>query len=57
MKVEECVNTHAPCFERRTRVLEVKFLIIMHYGVWGHYRLVSELLVVALGPKWAKLNS
>ena len=35
--MEECVNTHALCFERRTRVLEDFFLIILHYGVWGRY--------------------
>ena len=49
MNVEECVNVHALCFERRTRVLEAKFLIYPHYGVWGCYRLVSELRVVMLG--------
>ena len=43
MNVEEFANTHAMCFERITRVLEVIFLIILHYGVWGHCRLVSEL--------------
>ena len=37
MNFEECVNTHALCFERRTRVLEAKFLIYLHYGVWGRY--------------------
>ena len=37
MDKEVCVNIHALCFERRTRVLEVNFLIILHYGVWGHY--------------------
>ena len=33
--VEVCVNVHALYLERRTRVLEAKFLIILHYGVWG----------------------
>ena len=33
MNVEECANTHALCFERRTRGLEAKFLIYPHYGV------------------------
>ena len=35
-------------FRRRTRVLEVKKLIYPHYGVWGCYRLVSELMVATL---------
>ena len=35
MNVEECVNIHALCFERRTRVIEAKFLMILHYRVWG----------------------
>ena len=39
MNVEECVNVHALCFEMRTRVLEAKFLIYPHYGVWGHYNI------------------
>ena len=57
MNVEECVNVHSLCFEMRTRVLEEMFLIFPHYGVWGCYRLVSNLLVTSLGPKWAKLNN
>ena len=39
MNVEECVNFHALCFEMRTRVLESKFLIYPHYGVWGRYNI------------------
>ena len=49
MKVEEFVNVHALCFERRTRVLEAKFLIFPHYGVWGCYIVVSEVMVATLG--------
>ena len=51
MNVEECVNVNALCFERRKRVLEEIYLIYLHYGVWGRYRLGSELLVAALGLK------
>ena len=36
-------------FRGRTRVLEVTNLNYPHFGVWGRYRLVSELMVVALG--------
>ena len=32
MNFEGCVNIHALCFERRTRVLEEKFLIYPHLG-------------------------
>ena len=30
--VEECINVHALCFKRRTRVLEAIFLIYPHLG-------------------------
>ena len=49
MNVEECVNVHALCFERRTRVLEANILIYLHYGIWGRYRLVSWIMVATLG--------
>ena len=49
LHVEECVNVHALCVERRTRVLEAKILIYSHYGVWGCYIVVSELWVATLG--------
>ena len=39
MNMEECVNVHALCLERRTRVLEVNFLNNPHYGVWGRYNM------------------
>ena len=32
MNVVECANTHALCFERRTRVLEEIFLIYLYLG-------------------------
>ena len=56
MNVEYCVNSHALCFEIRTRFFRKK-IIYPHYEVWGRYRLVSKLLVASVGPKWAKLKS
>ena len=52
MKVEECVNVHALCFERRTRVLEPIFLIYPHYGVWGCYIWDALHLYIANNLYW-----
>ena len=49
MNVEKCVNVHPLYFKMRTRVLEAKFLIYLHYGVWRRYKVVSKLMVATLG--------